>query len=73
MNVCEKNPKQQQQQQQQQKKKERKRAHTKFCHIYSLIFFQIHTIFPESIINFLIDIPESAPKVNVFTWLITFY
>ena len=69
MNVCEKNNKKNNN----NKKKERKRAHTKFCHIYSLILFQIHTIFPESIINFLIDIPESAPKVNVFTWLITFY
>ena len=48
------------------------RTHTKFCQIYSLILFQIHMIFPESIINFLTDIPELAPKLNVLTWL-TFY
>ena len=29
--------------------------------------------FPESIINFPINIPETAPKLNVFTWLVTFY
>ena len=49
------------------------RVHTKFFHIYSQIWFQIHMIFLEAVINFLIDIPESAPKLNVFTWLITFY
>ena len=36
-------------------------------------FVPIHMIFPESIINFPRDIPESAPKLNVFVWLITFY
>ena len=45
----------------------------KVYHVYSLILFQIHMNFPESIINFPIDIPESAPKINVSTWLITFY
>ena len=49
------------------------RANTKFCHIYSLILIQIHMIFSESIINFPIVIPESTAKLNVFTWLITFY